>query len=92
MDQYLLQFLDSLATHKGYSENTIAAYRNDLSQFIQYLQQQRGPNPDLAAIHSDLVQAYVANLQEGPEQYALSTVARKIAAVKSFFHFLHLLS
>ena len=36
------EFLDYLATEKGYSDNTLAAYRNDLTQFTQYLIDQAG--------------------------------------------------
>ena len=34
---YLDQFLASLAHEDGYARNTVAAYRNDLSQLIEYL-------------------------------------------------------
>jgi integrase/recombinase XerD len=86
MDQHLAQFLNALAVEKRYSDNTISAYRNDLSQFWEYLRGQQGGTIDLGAVASDLVEAYVADLQRGPNDYAPSTVARKIAAVKSFFH------
>src|SRR3989304_5186956 len=41
-----------------------------------------------ADITTDVVEAYVEDLQHGSQPYAPSTVARKIAAVKSFFHWL----
>ena len=31
------QFLSRLQTQKGFSGNTLAAYRNDLTQFAEYL-------------------------------------------------------
>src|SRR5258708_21114503 len=37
MDQQLDQFLSNLALEKRYSENTISAYKNDLSQFLEFL-------------------------------------------------------
>ena len=37
MQQQIDEFLDYLASEKGYSGNTLAAYRNDLTQFGQYL-------------------------------------------------------
>jgi integrase/recombinase XerD len=86
MDQHLAQFLNTLAVEKRYSENTISAYRNDLSQFWEFLRAQQGGTVDLSGVTAELVEAYVEDLQRGPNEYAPSTVARKIAAVKSFFH------
>lgn len=88
MEQYLQQFLSTLSTEKGYSDNTIAAYRNDLSQFSHFIQEQRGGLTDPGEVTPQLVQAYVEKIQQPNGGYAPSTVARKIAAVKSFFHFL----
>lgn len=88
MEQYLTQFLETQRAEKGYSDNTIAAYRNDLSQFADFARARVGTIPDLAAITPQVVADFVDSLQSGPTTYALSTVARKVAAVKSFFHFL----
>jgi integrase/recombinase XerD len=86
MDQHLTQFLAKLAEEKRYSENTISAYRNDLTQFLEYLRVQQGGAVDLRTVTPEVVEAYVSDLEHGTNQYAPSTVARKIAAVKSFFH------
>jgi integrase/recombinase XerD len=86
MEQYLQQFLTNLASEKGYSENTISAYRNDLTQFARFLSEQRGGAVELSEVTPEMVQAYVEKIQQPEGGYAPSTVARKIAAVKSFFH------
>lgn len=88
MDQYLTKFLSTLAASKGYSGNTIAAYRNDMEQFAQFLNGHQGSPTELAAVTTELIEAYIANLQQGSQKYAPSTVARKVSVVKSFFHFL----
>ncbi|MBL8058654.1 MAG: tyrosine-type recombinase/integrase [Anaerolineales bacterium] len=88
MDQYISQFLSTLSTQKGYTENTIAAYRNDLGQFAQFVREQRGSVADPGEVTPEIVEAYVESLQRPEGGYAPSTVARKIAAVKSYFHFL----
>jgi integrase/recombinase XerD len=77
-----------LAVEKRYSENTISAYRNDLTQFLEFLRGRYGAAMDPAHVTTDVVEAYVEDLQHGSQTYAPSTVARKIAAVKSFFHWL----
>jgi len=82
------QFLDFLLVEKGYSNNTIVAYRNDLSQLVAYLMEQghKDGAPDWRKIDRNVVINYILHLKQ--REYASSTVARKIAAVKSFFHYL----
>lgn len=87
MEEQLDAFLRYLSSERGCSDNTIAAYRNDLSQFIHFLT--GGQSPDRvnwARVDRDRVIAYVIDLKQ--RQYTPSTVARKIAALKSFFRFL----
>lgn len=86
MDQHLDQFLSKLVVEKRYSENTISAYKNDLSQFLGFLGSREGGPVEVSQVTAETVLAYVDDLQHGPNAYAPSTVARKIAAVKSFFH------
>ncbi|MER3457477.1 MAG: tyrosine recombinase XerD [Chloroflexota bacterium] len=87
MEEQLDAFLRYLSSEKGCSENTTAAYRNDLSQFIHFLTGGRSSDQvHWAQVDRDRVIAYVIDLKQ--RQYAPSTVARKIAALKSFFRFL----
>lgn len=87
MDAALKGFLEFLLRDQGYSRNTIAAYSNDLTQFLSFLRQLDTSLSEMAEVTSDMVHAYVDSLQR--KDYASSTVARKVAALKSFFHFLH---
>ena len=81
-------FLKFLDTDKGYAQNTIAAYQNDLNQFHQYLQKKEQQKIEhWRDIKKNVITDYVADLRNSGE-YASSTVARKVAAVKSFFHYL----
>lgn len=87
MEQHLTRFLNVLGAERGYSDNTTAAYRNDLAQFSEYLRQSpAGPVTEPDQINASVASAYVAELHR--RNYAASTIARKVAAVKSFFHFL----
>jgi integrase/recombinase XerD len=83
MRRQIDDFLGYLETEKGCSENTISAYRNDLAQFLEFAAQNVTSWGDIKK--SNLV-AYVKVLRK--RNYASSTVARKVAAVKSFFHFM----
>ncbi|NLX42058.1 MAG: site-specific tyrosine recombinase XerD [Chloroflexi bacterium] len=85
MNDQIEAFLTSLMEEKGYSSNTIVAYRNDLSQFDGYLQGlQLGAWDEVTPQH---LVTYVDGLRHEHE-YASATVARKVAAAKSFFRFL----
>ncbi len=79
------QFLDFLTVEKNASQNTILAYKNDLAQFQQFTGQADRADWWKQAT-PDSVVAFVESLRA--REYKDSTVARKVAAVKSFFGFL----
>jgi len=76
-------FTEFVREEKGFSANTLAAYRNDLKQFVDFVESSDGERepPDRAMIVS-----FMSYLHE--REYAASTIARRMAAVKSFFHYL----
>jgi integrase/recombinase XerD len=76
-------FLTYLTTEKDCSENTTSAYRNDLTQFVDTIS---GKVASWHEVDNPVLTSYVEYLQE--KKYASSTVARKVAAVKSFFHYM----
>lgn len=81
------RFLRSIQNEKRYSDNTVAAYRNDLRQFSGFLDRAAaGSARSWDEVDHQLIQMYSSYLQE--QGYASSTVARKIASVKSFFAFM----
>ncbi|MCZ7572142.1 MAG: tyrosine recombinase [Ardenticatenaceae bacterium] len=77
-------FLEYLRYEENYSENTIGAYRNDLSQFLSFIETTGLDRWD--AIKRETIVNFLFHLRD--REYASSTVARKMAAVKSFFHHL----
>jgi integrase/recombinase XerD len=84
------QFLSRLQMQKGFSGNTLAAYRNDLTQFAEYLGTGHGaaipPVDEWASVTSDHIMSYVPHLME--RGYVKTTVARKLAPIKSLFTYL----
>jgi integrase/recombinase XerD len=90
MQQDVERFLRVLEAERGFSLNTIFAYRNDLNQFIAFLLGGGDAAGDAAvrwdALTDRELQTYLAHLRD--RDYASSTVARKTAAIKSFFQFL----
>jgi integrase/recombinase XerD len=110
MQQDVERFLQVLEAERGFSVNTIFAYRNDLTQFLAFLRGESideggrdsldpgaGDDSSKAPLLSPFVQqwdqltdddltSYLLYLRS--RKYASSTVARKMAAIKSFFNFL----
>jgi len=94
-------FLHYLSAERGSSKNTIDAYRNDLNGFSKFALERRGAalvsggagngtsedaGVPAKSIDRQLVVDFLAELNR--REYAKATVARKVAAVKSFSAFL----
>ncbi|MCH8283505.1 MAG: site-specific tyrosine recombinase XerD [Chloroflexi bacterium] len=89
MKQYVQQFLEFLTAEKGFSTNTRDAYQNDLNQLMTFLAPRLGSNATSdgwSKTTRAMLSDYVMELRD--RDYAPTTVARKIAAAKSFFNFL----
>ena len=93
-------FLNHLVVEKGFSRNTLEAYRNDLYQFIEFVggriqDSQDGNSQSKSRLAEEgwngvdlsLLSDYVSSLR-GKKSYRDTTTARKVAALKSLFSFL----
>ena len=93
MDRTVSSFLQHLIVEKGFSQNTSSAYRNDLSQFLEFLQQHgfdagKGSAPfNWSSVDIETLNRYIIDLKER-KGYRNATAARKVASVKSFFGFM----
>ncbi len=89
MKEDIERFLTYLVVEKGFSDNTAAAYRNDLSQLASFVEEdatKRGLTSSWANFSRQGMLSYLLNLKE--RNYAATTQARKVAAAKSFFSFM----
>ena len=87
MQDRVEDFLHYLSAERGSSKNTTDAYRNDLKGFAKFLAERLGRDVlSPKAIDRAAVLGYIADLNL--RAYAKATVARKVAAVKSFCAFL----
>lgn len=84
MREEIQGFLEYISVERGYSENTLAAYRNDLNQFATFLERRE---IGWRQVDQNTILDYIM-FMKGEQEYASSTVARKVAAIKSFFHYL----
>ncbi len=88
------RFLDSLAAEKGYSAHTVRAYRHDLVELVTYVARGAGgKNRDqvdparvaVEALNSLHIRGFLGFLHDRNDK---ATIARKLAAVRSFFRYL----
>ena len=82
-------FLEHIAGERGFSDNTIGAYRNDLAGLMTFIEEAEISNPedvDWDQFDEESVAAFVRHLDE--RGYASSTRSRKIASLRSFMRFL----
>ncbi|MFC2021050.1 site-specific tyrosine recombinase XerD [Chloroflexota bacterium] len=89
MKEDINRFLTYLSVEKGFSENTSEAYRNDLSQLASFIEENAARDNSVPSWDNFSRQAmlnYQLNLKE--RNYAATTLARKVAAAKSFFKFM----
>ena len=85
MRKSLGEFLVFLAVEKGASSNTIAAYKNDLQQLADFIGSRASVDGWQSLSRSD-IQDFILDLKQ--RGYTETSVARKVAAVRSFFAFL----
>ena len=84
-DQLLDAFLSHLRAERGLSPNTVAAYRSDLYQ-LGGLLRTNNRSLDWSRVTPGDLDSYASRLRA--LAYAESSVARKLAAARSFFRFL----
>jgi integrase/recombinase XerD len=89
MKEPIESFLNYLAVEKGYSVHTIAAYRNDLNGLAEFATKEavkQGASPSWPGFGRQQMLGYMLDLKE--RGYVATTMARKVAAARSFFSFL----
>ncbi len=85
VDEYIVSLFSGKDERGRSNANTTAAYRNDLGQFCAYLKQQGVENwPQVSREH---INGYLLEMRES-QAYRSTTIARKIAALKSFFRYM----
>jgi len=91
LDGLLAEYDSWLRVERGLAPNSLTAYRRDLRRYAEYLRR-RGLTGDVAAVDEATVGGYVDELQrartdEGLRRYKESSIARALAAVRSFHRF-----
>jgi integrase/recombinase XerC len=84
--EQIQRFLES-RRRENVSEHTLRAYGTDLRQFLEYFSPQDSEPPKLAGLDLLLLREWMADLYG--RKLSPVTLRRKLAAVRSFFRFLH---
>ena len=77
MYDLISEFIDYIEIEKGLSQNTISAYRRDITSFCDFCQ------TEISSITKLHVNSFILNLKE--ENHSQTSISRKISALKSFF-------
>lgn len=80
LETYMENYLSFCKFQKCLDEKTLKAYRIDLAQFSEILQEH-----DISKISTESLESYIAFLHQ---TYKPKTAKRKIASVKAFYHYL----
>ncbi len=87
MHRYSREFIKYISLERRYSENTIEAYQNDLQQFESFLMEYyHTTNINWELIDKRIIRGYLGWLSN--QNLRKISIARKLAAIKSFFKFL----
>ncbi len=84
MEDALNGFLNYIAVEKGLSKNSLDAYKRDIGDFISFLK--KGGYKDLEIKRPALIE-YLSVLRE-KRGLAISSIARKTSALRTFYRFL----
>jgi integrase/recombinase XerC len=82
MQKKIEGFIDHLQFERNASPHTLDAYRRNLLQFYAHMQE---TGVTLSQIDNMIIRSYLARLYQKGEKK--STIARKLAALRSFFQF-----
>ncbi|MFC1546249.1 tyrosine recombinase XerC [bacterium] len=83
MNDIIKKFIHYLNIERNFSKHTLVNYKNDLTQFLSFLEKNKKTIKDINRLTG---RAYLASLRE--KSYKKSSIARKIAVLKSFYKFL----
>jgi len=84
MNRYIDQFIDFLSVERGLAENTLLAYRKDLTKYIDYLTKKR------IKTTSQVMQQNITDFMLVQKKGGLSanSICRSLAAIRMFHRFL----
>jgi integrase/recombinase XerC len=86
MDAALAEYLQYLCQEKNASGHTVKSYREDLTQAVEFFKTRLAGQAEVQRLTARHLRAYAAWLHD--QGYAKTTIARRVAAVRSWCRFL----
>lgn len=89
MEEDIRLFLNYISKERKCSKNTLDAYHNDLSQLSEYIAAAKAkeePGSNSVELSEEHLASYMLSLKA--KSYTVSTIARKIAAARTFLKFM----
>jgi len=87
VEKYISNFIRFLKQERGYSINTLEAYRRDVNQFVEFYKEYSNEIPiNLTKINRVGIRHFFGMLAENGLRN--TTISRKLAAIKAFFKYL----
>ena len=86
MDSFVCRFLTHLKNERQASEHTVRSYEHDLGMYYRYVSEVKCEATDPKTVDSTQLRRYSAWLTG--QGFAASTVARRLASLRSFFRYL----
>jgi len=85
MKQAIQKYLEYLRSVRNSSPHTVLNYGKDLEQFVSYLSPPGTPAPAVPLVTHQIIREYVGHLHS--QKLQKSSIARKLASLRSFFKF-----
>ncbi|MHC2995369.1 MAG: tyrosine recombinase XerC [Candidatus Atribacteria bacterium] len=88
MNKHIDIFIFYLKNEKNYSNNTIISYKNDLTQFFNFVKNYKLlKKTNIKYINHEIMRKYIVYLKEN--EYSRRSISRKVSSARSFFKFIH---
>jgi integrase/recombinase XerC len=85
MIKILKKYILYISMERKVSQATSRAYEGDLLQFIAFVDRELGGTSDVSVVDSLVIRSFLGELKKNG--YSSKSIARKVAALKSFFIF-----
>ena len=87
IDSFLNNIMDKVYGGHEYSYNTLAAYKYDIKQFLNFLAGEDSKPEALLLVSSEILDKYISDLQA--QGYNINSIIRKWVPVKKMFTIMH---
>ena len=85
ISKYEKDFIHYCRVRRKMSPHTVRGYGFDLNHFVRFLGKQDPPIVDYSQVTRHLLEEYLDTLSQ---EFAVKTIKRKLACVRSFFNYL----